>query len=363
MTKPIKVRTPKGLRLIGPGNTVFIVAEMSGNHNKSFKKALQLIDAAARAGADAIKIQTYTPDTMTIDSDKEYFIVNSRNKWAGQTLYKLYNDSYTPWEWQSDLKKYAESKGLFFFSTPFDNTAVDFLEKLELQLYKIASFEVTDIPLLEKIGKTKKPVIISRGMATRKEISDAVKTLRENGSSNIAVLHCITSYPANSKNMNLSTIINLHKKFGISGLSDHSLENMPSLTAVALGASIIEKHLTIKRSEGGSDAEFSLEESEFKNLVSSIRKIELAIGEPKYGTTTKEEKNFSIYRRSIFVAINIKQGERFTDRNIRVIRPGHGLPPKYYSKILGKISKVDIKMGTPLDWEFIDEKIKNQKTL
>ncbi|MEK7116772.1 MAG: pseudaminic acid synthase [Patescibacteria group bacterium] len=342
-----------GRRIIGRNKPVFIVAEMSGNHNHDYKKALRIIDAAAKAGADAVKLQTYTPDTMTIDSDLKWFKVKTDNLWDKKTLYDLYKWAYTPWEWQAKLKKYAENRGLVFFSTPFDETAVDFLNKLKVSLYKVASFEVPDIGLLKKIGQTKKPVIISRGMASVKEIELAVKTLRANGAPAVAVLHCVTSYPATAEQMNLATIPDLAKKFKVvPGLSDHSLGAISSIAGVALGACIIEKHLTLKRSEGGPDAGFSLEPAEFKELVESIRQVEKAVGRPCYKLTPRE-KQYSVYRRSLFVVKDVKKGEIFSKSNIRSIRPGYGLSPKYLDSVIGRRAKIDIKSGTPLSWRLI----------
>ncbi|MFH0969682.1 MAG: pseudaminic acid synthase [Patescibacteria group bacterium] len=348
----MKIKTPKGKREIGPGNPVFIVAEMSGNHNQDIKKAFKIIDAAAYAGVDAVKLQTYTADTITINSDRKWFKIN-KGPWKGKTLYELYKSAYTPWEWQKKLKKYAEKKGLVVFSSPFDETAVDFLEKLKVELYKVASFEVVDMGLLEKIGQTKKPVIISRGMANLEEIKLAIKTLRQNGSKQIAILHCISDYPADPKDMNLATIPDLAKKFGVvSGLSDHTLGITTSIAAVALGASIIEKHLTIDRSEGGPDAGFSLEPQELKELVNAIREVELSIGKPQFSSIKKEDIN-KTFRRSLFVVKDIRKGEKFTRENVRSIRPGHGLATKYFKKILGKSASFDIEAGTPLSWKLI----------
>jgi len=351
----IIIKTPKGKRRIGPGQPVFIIAEMSGNHNQSFARAKKIIDAAVTAGVDAIKIQTYTADTMTIDCDKSYFQVKVNKAWKGQSLYQLYQKAYTPWEWQPKLKKYAESKGLIFFSTPFDETAVNFLEKMRVQIYKVASFEVGDTPLLEKIGKTKKPVIMSRGMASIEEIKLAIKTLKDNGTPQIALLHCVSSYPAEPEQMNLATIPNIVKKFKvISGLSDHTNGIAVSLTSVALGASIIEKHFTLTRSYGGPDANFSLEPKELKQLVEDIRSSEKAIGKPNYKVESKEKENV-VFRRSLFVVEDIKRGEKFTKKNIRSIRPGQGLKPKYYFKILGKNAQKNIKKGTPLKLNLIEK--------
>jgi len=342
-----------GKKIIGEGQPVFIVAELSGNHNQNIDRAYKLIDEAANAKVDAVKLQTYTPDTMTIDSNEKYFQVNVNDAWKGQTLYQLYKTAYTPWKWQSKLKKYAEKKGLILFSTPFDKTAVDFLESMEVLAYKVASFEIGDIELLKKIGKTKKPVIISRGMATKEEISLALNTLREYGSRQIAVLHCVSSYPVKLEEMNLATIPNLAKNFKVVvGLSDHSLGIIAAVTSVALGAKIIEKHLTLKRSDGGPDAAFSLEPQELEQLVKSVRDAEKVIGKVQYGTGKKESASM-IFRRSLFAVQNIKAGEKFTLKNVRCIRPGFGLAPKELPKILDKKAKTNIKRGTPLSWDLI----------
>jgi len=346
--KYITIRTPKAVRKIGPHEPVFIIAELSGNHNQSYAKAEKLIDAAAKAGVDAIKLQTYTADTLTIDSDKKYFCITS-GKWKGQTLYQLYQKAYTPWEWQPRLKKYAEKKGLVLFSTPFDVSAVDFLEKMRVSLYKVSSFEIGDIPLLKRIGTTKKPVIISRGMASVSEITLAVKALKASGAPQVAVLHCISSYPAEPEEMNLATIPDITKKFNvISGLSDHTIGTSSAIAGVALGASIIEKHITLKRSDGGPDAAFSLEPQEYTELVAAIRDTEKAIGLPSYQIGKKESQNFA-FRKSIFVIKDIPKGSLFTKENIKIIRPGQGLPPKYWERILGKQSKRSINRGTPLN--------------
>jgi pseudaminic acid synthase len=349
----ITIKTPKGERKIGSGNPVFIIAEMSGNHNQDIKRAYKIIDAAAEAGVDAIKLQTYTADTITLDSDKEYFQVKVNDAWKGQTLHSLYKKVYTPWDWQPKLKEYAEKKGLFCFSCPFDVTAVDFLEKMDVELYKVASFEVIDIPLLKRIAQTKKPVIMSRGLASEEEIEYAIKVLKDNGCPNVAVLHCISSYPAKAEEMNLATIPDIVKKFKvIAGLSDHSLVETAPVTSVVLGASIIEKHLTLSRSDGGADSAFSLEPDEFKELVKSIREAETAIGKPSYGAGIKESENI-IFRKSLFVVEYIKKGEELTEKNVRSIRPGHGLHTKHYEEIIGKVASKDIERGTPLSWELI----------
>ncbi len=353
--KKIIITTLKDKRSIGENQPVFIIAELSANHGHNFDKALKLIDAAEEAGVDAIKLQTYTADTMTIDSDKEYFRVKVNDAWSGQTLYGLYKKAYTPWDWHLKLKEYAEKRGLVFFSTPFDNTAVDFLEKMNVPLYKIASFEVVDIPLLQRIGRTKKPVIMSRGMASIEEIDLAIKTLRDFGCPDIIILQCISSYPAKPEEMNLATIPDISKRFSVvSGLSDHSLSDVTAIAAVALGAKVIEKHLILSRKEGGPDANFSLEPEEFKQLVALVRETELSIGKANYNLGNKESENI-VFRKSLFVVENVKKGEKFTAKNVRSIRPGHGLLPKYFDEIIGKIAISDIEKGTPLLWNLISK--------
>jgi pseudaminic acid synthase len=348
MPQFIEIMTPKGLRKIGPGQPVFIVAEMSGNHNQDIKRAYKIIDAAAAAGVDAVKLQTYTPDTITIDCDKEYFKIKVNDAWRGRTLYSLYQQAYTPWEWQGELKAYGEAKGLVVFSTPFDETAVDFLEGLNVVLYKVASFEVGDLELLAKIGQTKKPVIMSRGMASIEEIDEALKTLKANGAPVVAVLHCVSSYPAVAEQMNLATIPDIRQRFDcVAGLSDHTLGAVTALTSVALGAAIIEKHFTLKRADGGPDAAFSLEPQEMKELVAAVRQAEKAIGQPTYGAGIGERES-KLHRRSLFIVKNIKAGELLTRDNIRSIRPGYGLPPKFISQVLGKKAKYDLARGEPL---------------
>jgi pseudaminic acid synthase len=348
----MKIKTIKGFRNISINEPTFIIAEMSGNHNQSIERAKQLIDVAAEAKVDAIKLQTYTADTMTIDCDKEDFIVKVNDAWKNKTLYELYNWAYTPWEWHKELKKYAESKGLIFFSTPFDETAVNFLEELNVPLYKIASFETNHIPLLKKIAKTGKPVIISRGLTSYLELEEAISVLRENGCKDIVVLHCVSSYPAKYEQMNLKTIKDLSDKFNvISGLSDHSLGNLVPIASVAMGAKVIEKHFTLSRKDGGPDAEFSLEKEELIKLVEDIRNLEKALGCISKESEKKESEN-KIFKRSIYVVKDIKKGEIFTKDNIRVIRPGYGLHPRYYEDILGKKSILDVEKGTSFKEEF-----------
>lgn len=345
-----------GQRKIGSGYPAFIVAEMSGNHNREYKKALAIIDAAADAKVDAIKLQTFKPEEHTLDCDNNFFRVKTSNTWKGETLYNLYKKVYTPWEWQIELKKYAESKGLICFSSPGHESAVDFLESIDVLLYKLAAFEITDPNILIRLGQTKKPVILSRGLSSISDINFAIKTLKEAGCPAIAVLHCVSSYPAKPGQMNLRTIPDIAKRFGVvSGLSDHTLGTTMATAAVALGASIIEKHVTLRRSEGGPDAEFSLEPDELKELVKSVRDTEKALGKVSYKIGKEEKKNI-VFRRSLFVVENVKKGELFTKENIHSIRPGYGLPPKELQKILGKKSKCNIKRGTPLSWKIISTK-------
>ncbi|MFH1451234.1 MAG: pseudaminic acid synthase [bacterium] len=342
-----------GKREIGPGQPVFIVAEMSGNHNQSFKRAKELVEAACDAGVDAIKLQTYTADTLTIDSSEKWFQVKVNESWKGKSLYELYQEAYTPWAWQPKLKEIAEKRGVLLFSTPFDETAVDFLDKMKVPVYKVASFEIGDLELLKKIASKKKPVILSRGMASLEEIRLALSTLKKNGASDIALLHCVSSYPARIEDMNLATINDMRKRFGVvSGLSDHSLGISAAIAAVVLGASIIEKHFTLRRVDGGPDASFSLEPKELKQLVIAIREVEKAIGRIQYGAGKKESENI-VFRRSLFAVEDIEANELFTRKNIRCIRPGYGLAPKLLPRVLGKKAKEKIKKGTPLKWNLI----------
>ena len=337
-----------GQRKIGLEEPIFIVAEVSGNHNGDIKRALKIIDAAADAGVDAVKLQTYTPDTMTIDSNTPEFVVKTNAVWKGETLYELYSEAYTPWKWHAQLFSHAKKRGLTCFSTPFDETAVDFLEKLKVPAYKVASFEIVDIPLLERIGRTKKPVIMSRGMATLDEIRLAMRTLKEAGTKDIVLLHCVSAYPAEPEEMNIATIPDLAKRFNIPvGLSDHTLSIDVAVASAALGACVIEKHLTLKRADGGPGAEFSLEPDELTSLVRSVRTVEKAIGKPTYARNADEKSNI-VFRRSLFVVKDMKKGEKFTKKNVRSIRPGNGLPPKLYPSVLGKRAAKNIKRATPL---------------
>ena len=338
---------------IGGNNPVFIIAEMSANHLQKFDNAVKLIKVAKEAGADAIKLQTYTPDTITIDCNNEYFQIKQGTLWDGQSLYELYKKSYTPWEWQSKLKEIAESEGLICFSSVFDKTAVDFLEKINIPAYKIASFEITDIPLIEYAASKGKPVIISTGIATLSDIEEAVNACKRMGNEQIALLKCVSAYPTPLEDVNLRTIPNLAETFKtVVGLSDHTLSISVPIASVALGACIIEKHLTLDRKLGGPDAAFSLEPEEFKAMVKSVRETEKALGEVSYNLTEKMKKSRE-FSRSLFVVKDMKAGEVFTEENVRSIRPGYGLHPKYLKKILGKRATQDIKKGTPLNWDLI----------
>ena len=325
----------------------YIIAEMSANHAGSKDRALEIIHAAKESGADCIKIQTYTADTMTIDCDSEYFRIN-KGTWAGENLYHLYEKAYTPWEWQADLKAEAEKIGLDFLSTPFDKTSVDFLENLGVQFYKIASFELVDIPLLKYVASKGKPIIMSTGMSTLPQICDAVDTIKSNGNPQLVLLRCASAYPAVTDEMNLKTIANMAELFHVPvGLSDHSMGSVGAVTAVALGAKIIEKHFCIDRSIKNPDSLFSMEPDEFRQMVNDVRQAETAIGKVHYGITSQEESNV-VFKRSIFCVKNIKAGETFTEDNIRVIRPGYGLEPKYYEQILGMKATGAIERGTPI---------------
>ncbi|WP_425448041.1 pseudaminic acid synthase [Dethiothermospora halolimnae] len=340
-------------RYIGGDTPCYIIAEMSANHAGDFNRAIDIIHAAKESGADCIKIQTYTPDTMTIDCDNDYFQIK-KGTWKNEKLYDLYNKAYTPWEWQSKLKEEAEKVGLDFLSTPFDQTSVDFLEDLEINFYKIASFELTDIPLIKYIASKGKPIIISTGMATLGEIEEAVKAIKEMKNEDICLLKCSSAYPAIPDDMNLKTIKNLKETFGVPvGLSDHSLGSVAAITAVAIGASVVEKHFCISRDIENPDSSFSMEPNEFRGMVDSIRAAERAIGKVSYKVSEKEKVS-RIFRRSIFAVEDIGKGDIFDENNIRVIRPAYGLAPKYYNDIKGKKATTDIVRGTPLKWSMID---------
>ena len=340
---------------IGENHPTFIIAELSANHMNDLDIAIKTIEAIAQSGADAVKFQTFTPDTITINCDNDYFQIKQGTVWDGQVLYGLYEDAYMPWDWQPKLKKIAEDLGLIVFSSPFDKTSVDFLEDMDIPLYKIASFEITDIPLIEYVASKGKPIIISTGIATLEDIELAVQTCLNVGNSQIALLKCTSSYPAPYEEINLNTIPDISSKFNvISGLSDHTLGSEVSVAAVALGAKIIEKHFILDRNLGGSDSTFSMEPKEFKHMVDSIRNIEKALGTVNYDLSEKSKLNRE-FSRSLFVVNDIKKGEIITEDNVRSIRPNFGIHPKYLNKILGKKIKQDLKKGTPFKLDFIGD--------
>lgn len=341
-----------GNRNIGKGLNTYIVAEMSANHNQQFNQAVKIIEAAKDAGADAVKLQAYTPDTITIDSDNDYFCIKG-TIWEGKNLYELYGEAYTPWDWHPKLKKVADELGMDLFSTPFDHTSVDFLEKMDVPAYKIASFELVDIPLLRKIAQTGKPIIMSTGMATLAEIDEAVNNIREAGGTELALLKCTSAYPAQPEEINLRTITHLSETFSVPvGLSDHTLGVAVPIASVAMGACIIEKHFTLSRQDPGPDSAFSLEPPEFKVMVEAIRTAEKALGSVRYGAS-KHEAGSLAFRRSLFVVRNIKAGEKFSRDNLRSIRPSYGLHTRNFENILGQHATKDIQHGTPLAWDMV----------
>lgn len=340
-------------RVIAPDSPTYIIAELSANHNGSYEQAVALVQAAKESGADAFKLQTYTADTLTIQSGREYFRIGGGTLWDGRTLYDLYQEGHMLWEWQPRLKKVADELGITLFSSPFDNTAVDFLEAMNVPAYKIASPEIVDLPLIERIAKTGKPLIISTGMATLAEIDESLQTARAAGATQIALLHCVSAYPAPPEEMNLRTIPHLAQAFGVPvGLSDHTAGIAAPVTAVALGACLIEKHLTLSRSHSGLDSEFSLEPHEFKAMVSAVRTAEQALGKISY-ELSEHEKATRVFRRSLFVVENMQAGETFTADNVRSIRPGHGLSPRYLNQVVGRRAARNIERGTPLQWDFL----------
>lgn len=343
-------------RRVGPRFPVYVVAELSANHNKNFNQAVELIKVAKDCGADAIKLQTYTANTMTIRSDRDFFRIYGDTPWDGQTLYDLYQEASMPWEWQPKLKIIANSLGMDLFSSAFDTSAISFLESMNVPVHKIASPEIVDIQLIENMAHTGKPLIISTGMATLQEISEAVKTARRAGATQIVLLKCTSSYPASLNDLNLRTLLHLSKTFNVPvGFSDHTLGTIAPIAAVVLGSCIIEKHLTLSRSIEGPDSTFSLEPQEFKVLVESIRQVENSLGQVYYGVTESEfgSRNF---RRSLFVVENIKAGEVFTVDNVRSIRPACGIPSKHLKELLGRKAAKNIEKGTPLKWELIKKK-------
>jgi pseudaminic acid synthase len=340
-------------RKIGGEASVYVVAEMSANHNQNFDRAVQIVEAAAEAGADAVKLQTYRPDTITIDSDKEPFQIKE-GPWKGRTLYDLYEKAYTPWDWQPKLQEIAHDHGLDLFSSPFDPTAVDFLEEMDVPVYKIASFENVDLPLIRRVAETGKPIIMSTGMATLAEIDEAVRAYREAGGTNLSLLACTSSYPAPPEEMHLRRIPHLAETFDVvPGLSDHTLETEVPVAAVSLGARIVEKHLTLSRDDEGPDSDFSLEPDEFAEMVQAVRKTEKALGEVRYETTEKESESES-FRRSLFVVEDIGEGELLNRDNVRSIRPGNGLHTRHLGDVIGKEASQQIERGTPLKWSLVE---------
>lgn len=340
-------------RRIGPGCPVYVVAEMSANHNHDFEQAVRLVQAAKKAGADAVKLQTYTPDTITLHSDREPFRIGGGTLWDGRTLHDLYAEACMPWEWQPKLKAEADQLGLHLFSSAFDPTAVDFLEKMGVPAHKVASFELVDLPLIEKMARTGKPLIMSTGMATLEEIEEAVNTARAAGATQVALLKCTSAYPSPPEEMNLRTIPDLAQRFQVPvGLSDHTTGISVPAAAVALGACIIEKHLTLSRSVPGPDSAFSLEPAEFAAMVEAVRTAERAAGAVHYGVSAQEEKSRA-FRRSLFVVEDVKAGERFTEKNVRSIRPANGLHTRHLKEVLGRAATRDIARGTPLAWEMV----------
>lgn len=333
----------------------FIIAEMSGNHNQSLDRALEIVEAAAASGAHALKIQTYTADTLTLNVDSPDFLISdSESLWKDRKLYDLYNEAYTPWEWHKPIFNRAKELGMIAFSTPFDETAVDFLEELEVPLYKIASFENTDLPLIKKVASTGKPMIVSTGMATLAELDELVRTAKEAGCKDLVLLKCTSTYPATPENTNILTIPHMKQLFDDIqiGLSDHTLGIGVAVASVALGATVIEKHFTLNRADGGVDAAFSMEPAEMKALVEETERAWLSMGKINYGPTEKEKASLK-FRRSVYVSKDIKAGEKFTTENIKIVRPGYGLQPKYFNQVLNKKARKDYSVGTPLKFEDI----------
>jgi pseudaminic acid synthase len=339
---------------VGPNHRPFIIAEMSGNHNQSLDKALEIVDAAAKTGVQALKIQTYTADTITLNIKKGEFAINDpKSLWNGRTLYDLYQEAHTPWDWHKPIFDRCRELGLIGFSTPFDPTSVDFLESLEVPFYKIASFELVDIPLIRLVAKTGKPIIMSTGMASLSEIKEAVNAAREEGCDDIVVLKCTSTYPATPQNSNILTIPNMREILGTQvGLSDHTMGVGVSVAAVSHGATVIEKHFTLKRADGGVDSAFSLEPHEMTSLVVESERAWQSLGQVSYGPTDAEKPSLQ-FRRSLYIAENVKAGEILTEKNLRSVRPGLGLPPKHLPELLGKKVKKDAEKGTPMSWDLV----------
>lgn len=340
---------------ISSNHRPFVIAEMSGNHNQSLDRALEIVDAVAGAGAQALKLQTYTPDTITFNgASEEFFIRDNQSLWADKNLYKLYTDAYTPWEWHKPIFERAKQRGMIAFSSPFDITAVDFLESLDVPLYKIASFENTDHILLKRVAQTGKPVIMSTGVASVADLDESVKVLRANGCRDLVLLKCTSTYPATPESTNLLTIPHMCELFNVQvGLSDHTMGIGVAIAAVALGAVVLEKHVTLRRADGGVDSAFSLEPDELKNLVIESERAFLAMGQVNYTLTPKEQNSLQ-FKRSLYVVQDIRAGEPFTPANVRSIRPANGLHTRYYEQVLGQVASVDVKAGTALSWELIN---------
>jgi len=350
MTASVSIQS----RLVGPGEPAYVIAEISANHGNRYQDAVDLVHAAGEAGADAVKLQTFTADTITIDSDRPEFLIGGGSPWDGRRLYELYGEACMPWDWQPKLKAIADDLGLHLFSTPFDSAAVDFLEAMAVPAYKIASLELVDLPLIERVAQTGKPVIMSTGASTLDEIAEAVNAVRAAGNQALALMKCTSAYPAPLEEMNLVTIPHLAARFGLPvGLSDHSLGIAVPVAAVALGACIIEKHLTLSRSIVGPDSAFSLEPGEFKAMIEAVRAAETALGEVSY-EITEHEATSRAFRRSLYVVSQVRAGEAFTSDNLRSIRPGNGLPPKHLDEVLGRSASRDIASGTPLSWDLLD---------
>lgn len=340
-------------RIVGAGQPVYVIAEISANHNHEFEQAAKIVRAAKDAGADAVKLQTYTADTITLRSDQECFVVKGGTLWDGKTLHNLYGEAFMPWEWQPKLKVIANELGMDLFSSAFDETAVDFLESMGVPAHKVASFELVDIPLIQKMASTGKPLIMSTGMASLEEIDEAVAAARGAGATQIALLKCTSAYPASPEEMNLRTIPYLAAHAGLPvGLSDHTMDVAVPVTAIALGACIIEKHLTLSRAVPGPDSAFSLEPSEFKAMVDAVRIAERSLGQARFGASEKEEGS-RLFRRSLFVVADMKCGETFTEENVRSIRPGRGLHTRHLREVLGKPAAREIQRGTPLSWDLV----------
>ena len=349
MDKRIRI----GKRYVGEGEKTFVVAEVSANHLQDYGRAEAIIKAAAQAGADAVKLQTYTPDTITLDCDNDYFQITQGTIWDGTTLHKLYEEAYTPWEWQPRLMEYANGLGLECFSSPFDATAVDFMKEMDMPAYKVASFEINDIPLIRKIAGLGKPVILATGIAYLEDMERALQVCKEEGNEQVVLLKCTSAYPSPYEEMNLKVIPNMAQVFDcITGLSDHSMGTAAAVASVALGAKMVEKHLTLSREDGGPDGAFSMEPDEFKKMVDEIRIVEKALGKVTYELSEKQKRSREDGR-SLFVVKNMKEGEIFTEENVRSIRPAFGLHTMYLDEIMGKRARTDISKGTPLDWKLI----------